>query len=117
VEAAGVERGHEAVDRARAALQCRGGLAEALRGPPGDGDAVDLAAGLLLGMRGGVDHDALAGAGRSDEHRGAAGAGDRLHRLALLGRQVAAEALLDGTDAALAHSPGRSPARGRRPCR
>jgi hypothetical protein len=72
VQAAGVDRGREAIDRARAALQGRGGFAEALRGAPGDGDAVDLAVGFALGLGGGVDDDALAGAGRADQHGGAA---------------------------------------------
>ena len=70
-------------------------VAEALRGRPGHRDAEGLAAGVLLGAGGGVDHDALAGAGRSDEDRGALGAGDDLQRVCLLGAEVSADPLGD----------------------
>ncbi len=55
-----------------------------LRGGAGDGGADHLIALQLPGPGGGGDHDALAGAGAADELRDAAGAGDRLQRLALL---------------------------------
>lgn len=80
----------EAVDRARASFKRWGGFAEAPRGAPGDGDAVDVPAGLALGLGGGVDHDAFAGAGRADQDGGAAWAGDRLDGLALLGSSTRA---------------------------
>ena len=43
-----------------------------------------LMAGVLLGAGGGVDHDALAGAGGTDKDRGSLGAGDDLQRVGLL---------------------------------
>ena len=55
--------------------------AEALGGGAGHGDPDRLAAGVLLGARGGVDHDALAGPGGADQDRRALGAGEDFERV------------------------------------
>ena len=52
-------------------------------------------AAVLLGAGGGVDHDALAGAGGPDEDCGALGAGDDLQRVCLLGAEASADPLGD----------------------
>ena len=49
----------------------------------------------LLGAGGGVDHDALAGPGWSDEDRAALGAGDDLQRVGLLVAEASADPLGD----------------------
>ncbi len=59
-------------------------VSQPLRGGAGDGGADHLIALELPGPGRGGDDDALAGAGAADELRDAAGAGDRLQRLALL---------------------------------
>ena len=67
--------------------------AEPLCGGPGHGDPDRLAAGVLLGAGGGVDHYTLAGPGGADEHRGALGAGEDFERVVLLGAERSADAL------------------------
>ena len=64
-------------------VEARVGL-ESLCGRAGDRGADHLVAFQLPCPGGGGDHDALAGAGRSDEHRDPARPGDRLQRVALL---------------------------------
>ena len=70
-------------------------LAEALRGGPGHRDPQRLVAGVLLGSGGGVDDDALAGAGGPDEDRGTLWAGDDLQGVCLLGAEASADPLGD----------------------
>ena len=94
-EAAAVDGREEAVDRAHPSFERRRSLAEPLRGAPGDRDAEHLAAGVELGLRGGVDHDALAGAGSTDDERRAPRSGDASERVALL---VAQSVAADGVD-------------------
>ena len=52
-------------------------MPEALRSGPGDRDPVGVAAGVLLGERGGIDHDALPGTGGPDQDGGALGPRER----------------------------------------
>ena len=64
-----VRAGDQRVERERLPGE-RGAVgAEPLGGGPGHGDPDRLAAGVLLGACGGVDHDALPGPGRADEDR------------------------------------------------
>ena len=101
----------ERVEGQRLTGERRAVLAEPLRGGPGHRDPERLAAGELLGPRGGVDHDALAGAGRADQDRAALGAGDDLERVGLLVAEAPADPLGDLSLALdLACSPTSRPA-------
>ena len=70
-------------------LPARAGLSRPRRSAvgSGDGDAEHLAPGVLLGACGGVDHDALAGAGWADEDGQALRARQSPERRPLLTRQ------------------------------
>ena len=85
--------GDESVKRERLSGERGTVLAEALGGRAGHGDPERLVSGGLLGTGGGVDHDALAGAGRADEDRSSLGAGDDLEGVGLLVAEIRADAL------------------------
>ncbi len=90
-----VYAGDERVEGERLSFERGAVLAEPLRGGARDGDPERAAAGELLGARGGVDHDALAGARGADENRPALGACDDPERVGLLVGEASADALSD----------------------
>jgi hypothetical protein len=92
----------ERVQRHRLARQCGTVGAEALSGGPGDGHSDHLVTGELLSADGRVDHDALPGSRRADEHRQALGTRERPQRLLLLCVQGRGDALRDFPGGALA---------------